>query len=280
MEILYVSKMKMIQIFVYLPNGTFMKVYIESYTSFDELKILIMVKLGIKPVLGWRFGFMEQIEKSDKYEERFMEDHHSVLDIIASWDILKEQESEALRRARLIFMVKVIPPFFEKEENNIFNQIHISQFAYNMVLGKFLVTSTDLLKLSSLHLQMDFGDYNDSYALGFIKYPQILFNNLDQKSRTTSLGASLTRRTGERTLRSSGSSTEGSPGARPERNTTSMSKTGHISQPISSLQNTEIRILMRFREYQRRSSLLCRSKGCLSSRPTLWRSTWSMGLWR
>lgn len=147
---MYVSRRKQVDVTVFMPNGCFMKVWVESYTSFQELKFLVLAKLDIQTRHHWRYGFFEQVEKTNSFEERFMEDHHNVVDFVCSWEILSRQNTGNYKTARLFFVLKVPPAYLEDEE--LISKFQFSQFSYHLSLGKFRVSNQDLVKLASLHL--------------------------------------------------------------------------------------------------------------------------------
>ena len=67
LEVAYVTNRKKVKIPLYMGNGTFLTMWIESYTDFEELKAAALQRLGLKTSHHWRYGFVEYIE----YEEKF-----------------------------------------------------------------------------------------------------------------------------------------------------------------------------------------------------------------
>jgi len=59
LESQYVKYMKKIRLNVFMMNGAFMTVWVESYTTFRELKVLVLAKLDVQTRHHWRYGFME-----------------------------------------------------------------------------------------------------------------------------------------------------------------------------------------------------------------------------
>jgi hypothetical protein len=59
LESQYVKYMKKIRLNVFMMNGAFMTVWVESYTTFRELKVLVLAKLDVQTRHHWRYGFIE-----------------------------------------------------------------------------------------------------------------------------------------------------------------------------------------------------------------------------
>lgn len=167
LESQYVKYMKKIRFNVFMMNGTFMQVWIESYTTFRELKHLVLAKLNHQTRHHYRYGFMEQVDKRTSYDERFMEDDHNVLDVVASWELIAKKYKDDFKRARIFFVIKVNPPYLE--DRILVTKIQFANFAYNLALGKFQITNDDIIKLVALNLYMDFGEYQESFGYGWMK---------------------------------------------------------------------------------------------------------------
>lgn len=167
LESQYIKYMKKIRFNVFMMNGTFMQVWIESYTTFRELKHLVLAKLDLQTRHHYRYGFMEQIDKKTSYDERFMEDDHNVMDVVASWELIARKYKDDFKRGRIFLVIKVNPPYLE--DRILVSKIQFTNFAYNLSMGKFQVTNDDIIKLVGLHLYMDYGEYNDSYEDGWMK---------------------------------------------------------------------------------------------------------------
>lgn len=67
MEMAYVTNRKRIKIHLFMPNGAFLTLWIESYTTFEELKKEALFRLGYKTKHYWRWGVIEYVEYSDKF---------------------------------------------------------------------------------------------------------------------------------------------------------------------------------------------------------------------
>ena len=100
---------------------------------------------------------MEQIDKRTSYDERFMEDDHNVMDVLASWKILAKKYKDQFKRGRLFYIIKVNPVYLEDRE--LVSKIQFTNFAYNLNLGKFQISNDDIVKLVALHLMMDYGEH-------------------------------------------------------------------------------------------------------------------------
>lgn len=135
LESQYVKYMKKVRLNVFMMNGAFMTVWIESYTTFRELKTIVLAKLDHQTRHHWRYGFMEQIDKRTSYDERFMEDDHNVMDVLASWKILAKKYKDKFKRGRIFYVIKINPVYLEDRE--LVSKVQFTNFAYNLNLGKF-----------------------------------------------------------------------------------------------------------------------------------------------
>lgn len=172
-ELLYIENMKKIKIYIFTLNGAFIECYIESYTTFAELKFLVMQQLRTVTKHHWRLGFLEQVRYKDKIEERFMEDHHCVMDIICSWESLsKSVEKGSFKMARLFFVHKCAPVDLESTDSddqaNLQSMIFLL-FTYQLISSKFLISNTDMVKLATLHIIRDHGMLSDYEGSGKLK---------------------------------------------------------------------------------------------------------------
>lgn len=69
-EVAYVTNRKKIKVPLYMPNGTFLTLWIESYTDFEQLKAAALQRLGFKTSHQWRYGVIEYIEYENKFGTR------------------------------------------------------------------------------------------------------------------------------------------------------------------------------------------------------------------
>lgn len=70
MEMAYVANRKRVKVHLFMPNGAFLTLWIESYTTFEDLKKEALYRLGYKTKHFWRWGVIEYIEYSDKFGRR------------------------------------------------------------------------------------------------------------------------------------------------------------------------------------------------------------------
>jgi hypothetical protein len=158
-EITYIYNKKMIKIAVFMPNGTFMTCYIESYTNFDALKDQVLKRLGLHTEHTWRYGIMETVEFENKFgkgfltvEERFLEGHFNVLDTVSSWGPLKQKDSQVLK-CKLHFIITANMVYLEGSE--FISKLQCLQYAVSVYRGKVVMSNTELSKLAAILYSAD-----------------------------------------------------------------------------------------------------------------------------
>jgi hypothetical protein len=67
MEMAYVTNRKKVKVHLFMPNGAFLTLWIESYTTFEDLKKEALFRLGYKTKHYWRWGVIEFIEYPEKF---------------------------------------------------------------------------------------------------------------------------------------------------------------------------------------------------------------------
>lgn len=69
-EIAYISNKKQLKVPLFMANGAFMTMYIESYTDFEGLKRAALARMGLHTAHLWRYGILEVVEYENKYGRR------------------------------------------------------------------------------------------------------------------------------------------------------------------------------------------------------------------
>jgi MyTH4 domain len=66
-EISYIINKRQIKAPLFMPNGAFMTMFIESYTDFETMKKTALYRMGLHTDHVWRYGIMEVVEYDNKY---------------------------------------------------------------------------------------------------------------------------------------------------------------------------------------------------------------------
>ena len=157
-EIEYIENLKSIQIPIYYFNGKHTIIKIESYTTFKDVKAIIMDKLDFNRQRAIFYSIYEICYKSNGTEERFLDDNEIICDVLSLWksDIKKNQDNNEKVIFRFYLKILIYFPYDESIIDNI--AIEYYQTLYDVISGKFNLSECEILILGALQLVNDFGN--------------------------------------------------------------------------------------------------------------------------
>ena len=157
-EIEYIENLKSIQIPIYYFNGKHTIIKIESYTTFKDVKAIIMDKLDFNRQRAIFYSIYEICYKSNGTEERFLDDNEIICDVLSLWksDIKKHQDNNEKVIFRFYLKILIYFPYDETIIDNI--AIEYYQTLYDVISGKFNLSECEILILGALQLVNDFGN--------------------------------------------------------------------------------------------------------------------------
>ena len=157
-EIEYIENLKSIQIPIYYFNGKHTIIKIESYTTFKDVKAIIMDKLDFNRQRAIFYSIYEICYKSNGTEERFLDDNEIICDVLSLWksDIKKNQDNNEKVLFRFYLKILIYFPYDESIIDNI--AIEYYQTLYDVISGKFNLSECEILILGALQLVNDFGN--------------------------------------------------------------------------------------------------------------------------
>ena len=156
-EIEYIENLKSIQIPIYYFNGKHTIIKIESYTTFKDVKAIIMDKLDFNRQRAIFYSIYEICYKSNGTEERFLDDNEIICDVLSLWksDLKKHQDNNEKVIFRFYLKILIYFPYDESIIDNI--AIEYYQTLYDVISGKFNLSECEILILGALQLVNDFG---------------------------------------------------------------------------------------------------------------------------
>ena len=157
-EIEYIENLKSIQIPIYYFNGRHTILKIESYTTFKDIKTIIMDKLDFNKQRAIFYSIYEICYKNNGTEERFLDDNEIICDVLSIWksDIKKAKESNENILFRFYLKMLIYYPYDETIIDNI--AIEYYQTLYDVISGKFNLTESETIILGALQLVNEFGN--------------------------------------------------------------------------------------------------------------------------
>ena len=157
-EIEYIENLKSIQIPIYYFNGKHTIIKIESYTTFKDVKAIIMDKLDFNRQRAIFYSIYEICYKSNGTEERFLDDNEIICDVLSLWksDLKKHQDNNEKVIFRFYLKILIYFPYDESIIDNI--AIEYYQTLYDVISGKFNLSECEILILGALQLVNDFGN--------------------------------------------------------------------------------------------------------------------------
>ena len=165
-ELEYIESLKSIEVPIYFFNGKQIIIKVEPYTTFKEVKSIIMNMLDFSSQRALFYSIYEICYKKNGTEERFIDDNEIIGDVLTIWksDIEKgKQKNETLV---FRFYLKLLIYYPLDEENIDQLSIIYYQTLYDVISGKFILDEAQIIILAALQLVNDFGpDIEKSYII-------------------------------------------------------------------------------------------------------------------
>jgi len=156
-EIKFTEEMKPMQIKIYFFSGTCTSIPYECYTSLDEIKHSMMMKLKLKVTRIPYYALCEILEKNESSEERILEEEEKVVDMLAMWEYDLERFGKARAKAEFKIYLKILLYYGFTETDTDQVTLNFYQGLYDIIQGKFNLTDDDVGKLAALQLIAVFG---------------------------------------------------------------------------------------------------------------------------
>lgn len=144
---------------VYLQNGFAHQMFVENYSTIEEVRQNVLKATGLPPAVWPHFGILESISRPKQLEERMLKDSMMVTDVESSWELVGKGE---MKTSRLYLALKFNP----KDTNSLLQLVYFSK-VYDLYFGKVQVEFADVHRYFALSFQVDYGDYSDKP--GFVK---------------------------------------------------------------------------------------------------------------
>lgn len=156
---MHVEQLKPIPMSVFLFSGEEIIVPIESYTTVRELKAAVMSKIDFNVSRSLNYGLYEVCARSKVVEERFLEEHEKVVDVLCLWakdldEALKTRESMEFR----VYLRMML--FYESQDQDTANFLY-HQNAYDFIHNKFDFGPDKAVPFSAFKLFIGFPDNED-----------------------------------------------------------------------------------------------------------------------
>ena len=157
-EIEYIENLRPMQIPIYYFNGKHIMVKIESYTTFKEIKSIIMDKLDFSNQRAIYYSIYEICYKTSGTEERYLDDNEIIADVLSMWnsDIKKSKNNKEDIMFRLYLRLLIYYPYDDSMIDNM--AIEYYQTVYDVISGKFSLSEEEILILGALQLVNEFGN--------------------------------------------------------------------------------------------------------------------------
>lgn len=163
-EIKYTEEMKPMQVKIYFFSGTYTSIPYESYTTLDEIKHSIMMKLKLKVSRIPYYALLEILEKNDSTEERILEEEEKVVDMLAMWEYDLERFAKARVKADFKIYLKILLHYGFTETDIDQVTLNFYQGLYDIIQGKFNLTDDDVGKLAALQMIAMYGYLSNEQA--------------------------------------------------------------------------------------------------------------------
>ena len=165
-ELEYIQLLNPIPITVYLFDGKFVNINVESYTSIREVKEKVINNLYLDSQNTMNYCLYEICRKKNVTEERYLDDSERICDILSVWksEMDKDDKKKIDSVYSLYFRTIIFTPF-EKDDTDILTMIYY-QNIYDMRMGRFPVNQDQAVVLASLQLFNDYiGDEDDDISI-------------------------------------------------------------------------------------------------------------------
>ena len=163
-EIKYTEEMKPMQIKLYFFSGTYTSISYESYTTLEDIKCTLMMKLKLKVSRIPYYALCEILEKNESTEERLMEEEEKVVDMIAMWEFDLERFAKDCIKAEFKIYLKITLHYGFTETDIDQVTLNFYQGLYDIIKGKFNLTYDDIGKLAAVQLIAVFGTLSHEQA--------------------------------------------------------------------------------------------------------------------
>ena len=150
-----VAAQKKVLLNIYLCNGAYYQVYVESHHTYLNLKKKMFQLTGIDMKYYENFGFLEVVDRHLVYEERYLEPWASASEAPGFWIDYNKSKSD-IRNCKIYFTFKVP---LRLTTNTDITPWQFIQFCNDFKRGKHECSDLDVMKVAALMLQADLGDY-------------------------------------------------------------------------------------------------------------------------
>jgi hypothetical protein len=164
-EISCIEVMKPIMVPVHFFSKTHTFVPIESYTTVNELKTILMRKLQLNISRIPYYCLYEICIQQDMIQERFLDTVEKVVDILAVWGREKEDRLNVQMEFKIYLKLQLYYQFREDEIDTI-TMVYV-QTCYDVLCGKYNLSTDTAAKLAALQLliNLDRKSHEDIYKL-------------------------------------------------------------------------------------------------------------------
>jgi len=158
MEIDACKSMKPVIVRVFHLTGEFVGMPVTSWTTAEDLNKMMAFQLGIQKPDAFAV-----YELTPDMEERYLEKDERILDLVAYWQRLYEEEKQAKDKGtsvtnmyRIVYKVHV---YFEPEEEDIYaHESMYRQAVYDVVSSRYPCAEEDVVTLAAIQMQAEYGD--------------------------------------------------------------------------------------------------------------------------
>ncbi len=163
-EIKYIEDMKTMAIKIFFFSGTYVSIPYESYTTLDQIKNSLMMKLNLKLTRIPYYGLIEILDKNDSTEERILEEDGKVVDIISMWEYDSDRFLKDGIKAEFRIYLKILLHYGFTETDIDQITLNFYQALYDIIQGKFNLSEDDLAKLAALQIIACYGNISHEEA--------------------------------------------------------------------------------------------------------------------
>lgn len=158
MEIDACKSMKPSVVRVFQLTGEYEVMPVTSWTTAEDLNKMMAFQLGIEKPDAFAV-----YELTPDMEERYLEKDERILDLVAYWQRLYEEEKQAKDKGtnvtsmyRIVYKVHV---YFEPDSKDVYaEEMMYRQAVYDVVSSRYPCAEEDVLKLAAIQMQVEYGD--------------------------------------------------------------------------------------------------------------------------
>ena len=144
--------MKPMYLRIYFFSGTYTSVPYECYTTLNEIKYFMMMKLKLKVGRSPYYGLCEILDKPESTEERIIDEEDKVVDMMAMWEHDKLKFSEKKINAEFKLYLKLLIHYGSTETDIDTITLNFYQALYDVIQGKYSLIDDDLFKLGAIQI--------------------------------------------------------------------------------------------------------------------------------